>query len=232
MDFQRSVYSFTFFFFFFFVNITSLFNRVGQSVASLLRRLGIDYQGNESRGKIRISGLTLKRWFQPKLASPFTGKLAELGSSQLWLGKGIMHQQRNIRTGNLSLDWGAMHEIVKPLSSIFEASNAFFLTSADVPILTWNCFDFGKKKFKAAYLHRVYRRVMTDSRGMVVWGIYMRRKANSCQKGWDAWNDISIVSMISTVNCMFNGLPFHCLCYTLELLWWAFQLHHGSYTCM
>ncbi|KAL6211900.1 hypothetical protein ACLB2K_017123 [Fragaria x ananassa] len=82
----------------------NLSGRIGQSVASLLRRLGIDYQGNESRGKIRISGLILKRWFQPKLASPFTGKLAELGSSQLRLGKGIMHQQRNIRTGNLSLD--------------------------------------------------------------------------------------------------------------------------------
>lgn len=99
MDFQRTVYSL-----FYFVNMTSLFNRVGQSVAALLRRLGLDYQGNESRGKIRISGLTMKRWFLPKLASPFTGKPEELGSSQLRLGKGIAHQQRNIRTGNLSLD--------------------------------------------------------------------------------------------------------------------------------
>lgn len=82
----------------------NLSGRVGQSVAALLRRLGLDYQGNESRGKIRISGLTMKRWFQPKLASPFTGKPDELGSSQLRLGKGIAHQQRNIRTGNLSLD--------------------------------------------------------------------------------------------------------------------------------
>lgn len=97
--FQRTVYSL-----FYFVNMTSLFNRVGQSVAALLRRLGLDYQGNESRGKIRINGLTMKRWFQPKLASPFTGKPEELGSSQLRLGKGIAHQQRNIRTGNLSLD--------------------------------------------------------------------------------------------------------------------------------
>ncbi|XP_050363118.1 pentatricopeptide repeat-containing protein MRL1, chloroplastic [Argentina anserina] len=82
----------------------NLSGRIGQSVASLLRRLGLDYQGNESRGKIRISGLTMKRWFQPKLASPFTGKAEELGSSQLRLGKGITHQQRSIRTGNLSLD--------------------------------------------------------------------------------------------------------------------------------
>ncbi|XP_062019046.1 pentatricopeptide repeat-containing protein MRL1, chloroplastic [Rosa rugosa] len=81
-----------------------LSGRVGQSVAALLRRLGLHYQGNESRGKIRISGLTMKRWFQPKLASPFTGKPEELGSSQLRLGKGITHQQRNIRTGNFSLD--------------------------------------------------------------------------------------------------------------------------------
>ncbi|ONH92147.1 hypothetical protein PRUPE_8G158300 [Prunus persica] len=77
--------------------------RVGQSVAALLRRLGIPYQGNESRGKIKISGLAMKRWLQPKLAS-FTGKPGEFGSSQLQLGKGITHQQRNIRTGNLSLD--------------------------------------------------------------------------------------------------------------------------------
>lgn len=81
----------------------ALSRRVGQSVASLLRRLGLPYQGNESRGKIKISGLAMKRWFQPKLAS-FTGKPGELGSSQFQLGKGITHQQRNIRTGNLSSD--------------------------------------------------------------------------------------------------------------------------------
>lgn len=82
---------------------TSLFDRIGQSVAALLRRLGLPYQGNESHGKIKISGLAMKRWFQPKLAS-FTGKPGEFGSSQLWLGKGITHQQRDIRTGNLSLE--------------------------------------------------------------------------------------------------------------------------------
>ncbi|XP_057963761.1 pentatricopeptide repeat-containing protein MRL1, chloroplastic [Malania oleifera] len=78
--------------------------RIGQAVAALLRRVGLPYQGNESFGKIRISGLAIRRWFQPKLGSPFSGKPEELSSSHTWLAKGITHQQRNIRTGNLSLD--------------------------------------------------------------------------------------------------------------------------------
>ncbi|PON55119.1 Tetratricopeptide-like helical domain containing protein [Parasponia andersonii] len=82
----------------------NLVGRVGQAVAALLRRLGLSYQGNESYGKIRINGLTIKRWFMPKLASPFSGKPEEINLSQFRLGKGIAHQQRNIRTGNLSLD--------------------------------------------------------------------------------------------------------------------------------
>lgn len=87
------------------VNVTYLFdNRVGQAVAALLRRLGLPYQGNESYGKIRINGLAIKRWFVPKLDSPFSGKPEEINLSQFRLGKGIAHQQRNIRTGNLSLD--------------------------------------------------------------------------------------------------------------------------------
>ena len=81
-----------------------LINRVGQAVAALLRRIGLPYQGSESHGKIRISGLTMKRWLTPKLASPFSGKPEEINLSQFRLGKGIAHQQRNIRTGNLSLD--------------------------------------------------------------------------------------------------------------------------------
>ncbi|KAK4836674.1 hypothetical protein QYF36_026084 [Acer negundo] len=80
----------------------NLAERMSQAVTSLLRRLGLTYQGNESLGKIRINGLSLRRWFQPKLATPFSGKPGELSSFQL--GKGITHQQRNIRTGNLSLD--------------------------------------------------------------------------------------------------------------------------------
>ncbi|KAE8719109.1 hypothetical protein F3Y22_tig00109972pilonHSYRG00023 [Hibiscus syriacus] len=51
-----------------------LAGRIGQGIAALLRRIGLPYQGNESYGNIRINGLALRRWFQPKLASPFTGK--------------------------------------------------------------------------------------------------------------------------------------------------------------
>ncbi|KAI4299914.1 hypothetical protein L6164_033334 [Bauhinia variegata] len=82
--------------------VINLAGRVCQAVAALLRRLRIPYQGSESYGKIRINGATLKRWFQPKLSSPSTGKPDHLGSSQSRLGKGISHQQRNIRTGDLS----------------------------------------------------------------------------------------------------------------------------------
>ncbi|KAI4297712.1 hypothetical protein L6164_037588 [Bauhinia variegata] len=83
--------------------VINLAGRAGQAVATLLRRLRIPYQGNESNGKIRINGVVLKRWFQPKLASPFSGKPDYLGSSQSRLGKGINRQQQNIRTDNLSL---------------------------------------------------------------------------------------------------------------------------------
>ncbi|GAV60291.1 PPR domain-containing protein/PPR_2 domain-containing protein/PPR_3 domain-containing protein [Cephalotus follicularis] len=83
--------------------VINLSVRVSQAVAALLRRLRLPYQGNESYGKIRINGLDLRRWFQPKLASPFT-LTGEIGLSQLRLGKAITHQQRNIRTGNLSLE--------------------------------------------------------------------------------------------------------------------------------
>ncbi|KAK7854822.1 pentatricopeptide repeat-containing protein mrl1 [Quercus suber] len=82
----------------------NLAGRVSQAITALLRRLGIQYQGNESYGKIRINGLTLRRWFQPKLDSPFSGKPGDWSSSQSRLGKEIIHQQRDIRAGNLSLD--------------------------------------------------------------------------------------------------------------------------------
>ncbi|KAA8536028.1 hypothetical protein F0562_028506 [Nyssa sinensis] len=78
--------------------------RISQAIAALLRRLGLPYLGNESFGKIRINGVVVKRWFQPKLASPFSGKPTELSSPLSRLSKGIIHQQRNIRTGNLSLE--------------------------------------------------------------------------------------------------------------------------------
>lgn len=73
---------------------------MSQEITSLLRRLGLAYQGSESYGKIRINGLSLKRWFQPKLAAtPFSVKPGELSTFQL--GKGISRQQRDIRIGNL-----------------------------------------------------------------------------------------------------------------------------------
>ncbi|RDX65611.1 Pentatricopeptide repeat-containing protein MRL1, chloroplastic, partial [Mucuna pruriens] len=93
--------------------IINLAGRAGQAVAALLRRLQIPYQGNESNGKLRINGLVLKKWFQPKLASPFSSnvrsptfseKPGNWSSSLSQLGKSISHQQRNIRSGNLSLD--------------------------------------------------------------------------------------------------------------------------------
>ncbi|KAF9623730.1 hypothetical protein IFM89_004811 [Coptis chinensis] len=80
-----------------------LAGRVGQSIGALLRRLGLPYQGNESYGKIRINGISVKRWFQPKLASPHSGKPPEF-NSELRLGKGISGQQRDIRMRNLYLD--------------------------------------------------------------------------------------------------------------------------------
>ncbi|KAH8510452.1 hypothetical protein H0E87_008130 [Populus deltoides] len=61
--------------------------RISQAVASLLRRLGLPYQGNESYGKIRINGISLRRWLQPKLDSPFSGKPGEWSTSLSRLGK-------------------------------------------------------------------------------------------------------------------------------------------------
>lgn len=81
-----------------------LAGRVGQAVVALLRRLGLPYQGNGSSGKIRINGLALRRWLQPKLSDSLSGKPGEFSSFQSRLRKGISHQQRNIRIGNLSLD--------------------------------------------------------------------------------------------------------------------------------
>ncbi|XP_020520327.1 pentatricopeptide repeat-containing protein MRL1, chloroplastic isoform X2 [Amborella trichopoda] len=80
-----------------------LSGRIGQALGALLRRLGLPYQGNESYGKIRISGLALKRWFQPKLALRFSRKQPEMSSPPTRLAKGITDQQHSIRTKNLSL---------------------------------------------------------------------------------------------------------------------------------
>ncbi|XP_020598336.1 pentatricopeptide repeat-containing protein MRL1, chloroplastic isoform X2 [Phalaenopsis equestris] len=79
--------------------------RVGQAVGSLLRRLGLRYQGDESHGKIRINGLTLKRWFKPKHASSsINARHGDLILASERLAKGIADQQRKIRSKNLSLE--------------------------------------------------------------------------------------------------------------------------------
>ncbi|XP_074275484.1 pentatricopeptide repeat-containing protein MRL1, chloroplastic [Silene latifolia] len=78
--------------------------RVSQTVGALLRRLRLPYQGNESLGKIRITGLSMKRWFQPQLVPSLGSKQSELGLFQLGLTKGISNQRRSIRTGSLSFD--------------------------------------------------------------------------------------------------------------------------------
>ncbi|XP_058730147.1 pentatricopeptide repeat-containing protein MRL1, chloroplastic-like [Vicia villosa] len=84
--------------------IIILAERGGQAVAALFRRLRIPYQGSESNGKLRINSVGLTKWYQPKLASPTFGLQGDWSSSQSRLGKNISNQQRNIRTGNLSLD--------------------------------------------------------------------------------------------------------------------------------
>ncbi|CAH8380213.1 unnamed protein product [Eruca vesicaria subsp. sativa] len=79
-----------------------LAGRVGQEISALLRRLGIPYHRKDS--KLRINGVSLKNWFQPKLDSPFSTKPGDLRSSQVPLGNQITRQQRSIRLGNLSLE--------------------------------------------------------------------------------------------------------------------------------
>ncbi|KAL2254817.1 UNVERIFIED_CONTAM: Pentatricopeptide repeat-containing protein MRL1, chloroplastic [Sesamum indicum] len=83
------------------INIAS---RISQAVAALLRRLGLSYQGNESYGKIRINGVIIRKWFQPKLGSPYREKKIDLSSSIRHLGSGISRQQRKIRTVHFSLE--------------------------------------------------------------------------------------------------------------------------------
>ncbi|CAL9114085.1 unnamed protein product [Musa acuminata var. zebrina] len=84
----------------------SLAGRVGQAVGSLLRRLGLPYQGEESYGKIRINGLALRRWFKPRVTSTsFSGRPAEMIPTTARLAKGIADQQRSIRISkNFSLE--------------------------------------------------------------------------------------------------------------------------------
>lgn len=81
--------------------------RVGQAVGSLLRRLGLPYQGNESYGKIRITGLSLRRWSKVKITgSTFAKRPGEMIPTSTRLSKGISDQQRSIRSSsNLLAEW-------------------------------------------------------------------------------------------------------------------------------
>ncbi|GER50302.1 pentatricopeptide repeat-containing protein [Striga asiatica] len=80
------------------------FNKISQAVAALLRRLGLSYIGNESYGKIRINGVTIRTWFQPKLRSRFDANNMDFSSSVRHLGSGISRQQFEIRTDHFSLE--------------------------------------------------------------------------------------------------------------------------------
>ncbi|XP_068640570.1 pentatricopeptide repeat-containing protein MRL1, chloroplastic isoform X2 [Aristolochia californica] len=84
--------------------MVALAGRVGRAISAMLRRLGLPYQGKASLGKIRISGLALRRWFQPKLSSSFSGKPAQTNFSQPNLARRIADQQRNIRNRNLTIE--------------------------------------------------------------------------------------------------------------------------------
>ncbi|KAJ1256307.1 hypothetical protein BS78_K049600 [Paspalum vaginatum] len=79
-----------------------LAGRIGQAIGSLLRRLGISYQGEESHGRMWINGLTLRRWFNPKLNSKSsTAAPSDLLPLPSRLAKGIADQQRDIRSNSL-----------------------------------------------------------------------------------------------------------------------------------
>ncbi|KAK1305429.1 Pentatricopeptide repeat-containing protein [Acorus calamus] len=65
----------------------NLAGRVGQAVTAMLRRLRLPYQGNESFGKIRITGLSLRRWFKPRLNTLTFGSKPMEFSSSMRLGK-------------------------------------------------------------------------------------------------------------------------------------------------
>lgn len=83
----------------------NLIRREGRAVGSLLRRLGLFYQGDESFGRIRIHGLTIRRWFKPKLSCSIPpGKSAEMIPVSTRLSKGIEDQQRSIRSNDLSIE--------------------------------------------------------------------------------------------------------------------------------
>lgn len=79
------------------VNISG---RSGQAVASLLRRLKLSYQGNESYGKIRISGKAIKNWLRPEHIS---FQLSTHLANGIGIGVDLGQQQRAIRLQQLSI---------------------------------------------------------------------------------------------------------------------------------
>ncbi|KAG9443087.1 hypothetical protein H6P81_018941 [Aristolochia fimbriata] len=84
--------------------MVALAGRVGQAIGAMLRRLGLPYQGKESLGKIKINGLAIKRWFQPKLSSFSKAKPAQTNILQTNLARRIADQQRDIRNRNLIVE--------------------------------------------------------------------------------------------------------------------------------
>ncbi|EYU37881.1 hypothetical protein MIMGU_mgv1a002592mg [Erythranthe guttata] len=77
-------------------------DRRSQALAALLRRLGLSYQGNESFGKMKLNGLTIRMWLQPELGTPFGGKKIDRGPPLRRLGSDLSRQRQKIRTGHLS----------------------------------------------------------------------------------------------------------------------------------
>jgi pentatricopeptide repeat protein len=98
--------------------LVNVSGRTGQAVAALLRRLNLPYQGNETYGKIRISGRVIRHWLSPKSYPPsskFPGRTLDSSCPNSHLGKGIVDQQRMIRTEDLSIDESTGSLIAKNL---------------------------------------------------------------------------------------------------------------------
>ncbi|BBN05937.1 protein MpPPR_28 [Marchantia polymorpha subsp. ruderalis] len=80
--------------------------RSGQSMAALLRRLRLHYQGHESSGKLLITVASMKKSWKPATQSQTVAKiqnyqgLASLRPRNVFVAKGIAEQQRAIRFGD------------------------------------------------------------------------------------------------------------------------------------
>ncbi|KAH9605487.1 hypothetical protein KSS87_011863 [Heliosperma pusillum] len=103
--------------------------RVSQTVGALLRRLRLPYQGNESQGKIRITGLSMKKWFQPNLTPSLGSKQSELGLFQLAAIHALPPSSPYLFAGDGSIPWPISGEsspsflfLVFALTSLFHGS--------------------------------------------------------------------------------------------------------------